>query len=342
MLEAGLPARRWEGFYTPLELEYQPSPGWLIDGFLARDSLTCLYGQPGVGKSFLAQDWALTVASGLGDWMGQPAQDGQVIYIAGEGSAGLTKRIGAWRASRSLEREQTENLLIRVEALNLSDADEAAQFLARLQNQGISPALIIVDTLSRCFGGADENSGRDMAKFIANLDLFRAATGATVLVVHHSGKSEGRGARGHSALLAAIDTSYELRKAAGGTLMLTCDKQRNARPPDKREMRLVEVGESAVLSKLTLGTRTFSQPTELMPRDQLHALRALELETKPTSRSTLCEAVGASTTAMGRTLTSLVALGYVTGNGERPNSPKYGYLLTPAGRSALAHHTQLN
>ncbi|MGK3687187.1 AAA family ATPase, partial [Escherichia coli] len=42
-------------------------------------------------------------------------------------------------------------------------------------------------------GGNDENDSRDMGAFIRGCDELKRRTGATVLVVHHSGKDETKG-----------------------------------------------------------------------------------------------------------------------------------------------------
>ena len=56
-------------------------------------------------------------------------------------------------------------------------------------------ALIVVDTLARSMGAGDENTAKDIAMFIRNCDLLRQSTGAHVMLIHHTGKDEGRGAR---------------------------------------------------------------------------------------------------------------------------------------------------
>lgn len=53
--------------------------------------------------------------------------------------------------------------------------------------------LIILDTLARCFGGSDENAAKDMGAFIQGCDAIKAATQATVLIIHHSGKDRTKG-----------------------------------------------------------------------------------------------------------------------------------------------------
>ena len=54
--------------FTLEELEQLPEEEWLIDGILERGNFTCLYGPPGHGKSFLALDWSLHLATGRERW----------------------------------------------------------------------------------------------------------------------------------------------------------------------------------------------------------------------------------------------------------------------------------
>ena len=54
--------------------------------------------------------------------------------------------------------------------------------------------IIEIDTLSRIMAGGDENNAADMTALIRNIDTLRAATGAHVVLVHHTGKDTARGA----------------------------------------------------------------------------------------------------------------------------------------------------
>ena len=69
---------------------------------------------------------------------------------------------------------------------------------------------MFVDSLSRTAAGMDENASGEMTGYIQVLDRLRETFGATVVVVHESGKNHWRGARGHSALVAAVDTGIEV------------------------------------------------------------------------------------------------------------------------------------
>ena len=89
-----------------------------------------------------------------------------------------------------------------------------------------SPLVIVIDTLSRIMSGGDENSAADMTALIRNLDAIREATGAHIMLVHHTGKDSARGARGHSSLRAATDTEIEVQNEDGNRAAIV-SKQRD-------------------------------------------------------------------------------------------------------------------
>jgi hypothetical protein len=81
-----------------------------------------------------------------------------------------------------------------------------------------------------------------MGRFVANCDRLRLSTGAHVLVVHHSGKDDARGARGHSLLKAAADTEIAVEKnEVSGVITATVAKQRDHRVDDPFAFRLIPV-----------------------------------------------------------------------------------------------------
>jgi len=67
--------------------------------------------------------------------------------------------------------------------------------------------LVVIDTLSRCSGGADENSNTEMARVIAAADQVQQRFHCTVLIVHHAGKDRERGPRGASSLIGNTEPS---------------------------------------------------------------------------------------------------------------------------------------
>ena len=74
------------------ELAALKPPSWLIDKHLPESSFSTIYGPPGVGKSFLVLDWALSIAAGE-RWHIFNVKQCPVLYITSEGVSGLYSRI---------------------------------------------------------------------------------------------------------------------------------------------------------------------------------------------------------------------------------------------------------
>lgn len=172
---------------------------WLVRNVLPRRGLGIIYGSSTAGKTFWALDIIFAVARGLSDWRGLHVTRGDVVYIAAEGVDGVRKRA---RAYGKHHRVPLADLPFRVisDTPNLMKGDHTA--LA----QAIGTAhVIVVDTMSAVMPGADENGGKDVGPVLAHCKQIQEATGALVILIHHSGKNEGAGARGWSGIRAAVD-----------------------------------------------------------------------------------------------------------------------------------------
>lgn len=219
-----------------------PPPEPLIDSYLVKDSLAVLYGPSGAGKTFLTIDWAIHVAD-MPWWNGHDVHGGPVVYVIAEGASGVGRRIDAWTGHHvtNLGKHPIHWL---PQAVNLTDLAEVYAFIEVAT--ALDPVLIVFDTLARCIAGADENSARDMGLVVANLDRVRRATGACVLADHHSGKDTAAGARGSSALRAALDTEIELT-ATDDRLTLKVTKQKDGAEPKPMRLARIPQRESCVL-----------------------------------------------------------------------------------------------
>jgi hypothetical protein len=207
---------------------------WLIKSFLDTKSLAVLFGEPGSMKTFFALDWGLCIAIAQAWHRYVVRKCGPVFYIAGEGFAGLSRRIKAWEISRGISLEDAP-FFVSDRPAQILDADSAAEVVEavdELREQHGAPVLIIIDTLNRNFGPGDENSTADMTRFVSTIDeQLRSRYQCAVLIVHHSGLSATDRARGASALRAALDWEYKLQKDAGGIRTLICTKSKDHEPP---------------------------------------------------------------------------------------------------------------
>jgi hypothetical protein len=203
-----------------------PDPEFLIEGMLVKDAFAVIFGPSGVGKTFLGLSIAFAVATRT-SWNGKAVNGGPVVYVSAEGRAGLKDRSRALQQHNEWSDEPPFSFV--TEPVNFLDQAQIIELINEIKKIAHEPALIIVDTLARCFVGGNENDARDMGLFIFGIDILRRATGAAILVVHHTGKNEKSGERGSSALRGAADTMIK----CGGEMDLVfvqCDKQKDAEP----------------------------------------------------------------------------------------------------------------
>lgn len=222
--------------------------GSLVEGLLDAGAMSVAFGPSNSGKSFWCLDLALHIAAGA-PWRNRAIPSpGLAIHIASEGGTKFVNRlVAAAKHHHGIGPDAPLAVMpTRIDLLH-PDAD-IPSLLAALRDAEIASGhplrLIVVDTLARAMAGGDENSAVDMTAFVANIDELREATGAHVMVVHHSGKDQAKGSRGHSSLRAACDTEIEVtRTGAEGTkdAAAIVRKQRDLQGDEVFPFTLIEV-----------------------------------------------------------------------------------------------------
>jgi hypothetical protein len=203
---------------------HSQSVSWLVKHVIPAESIGMMYGGSGTFKSFIALDAALHIAHGL-PWMGRKTRRGGVIYVAAEGGAGLWARIDAWHRVRRLKVADAD-LQVVPAAVNLTE--DAWRVVEAAQIRGLSPALVVVDTLSQTYAG-EENSANEMAAYFRELgNRFRALWQCAVLLLHHTGHQATERPRGSSAIRANLDFMLGVFRDEKEMLAtLTCAKQKD-------------------------------------------------------------------------------------------------------------------
>jgi hypothetical protein len=78
-------------------------PQWVIKGYLEQANVGQVIGEPKVGKSFITVDMACCIATGT-PWQGAAIKlKGPCIYVAGEGHAGISRRVLAWARHHTID-----------------------------------------------------------------------------------------------------------------------------------------------------------------------------------------------------------------------------------------------
>jgi hypothetical protein len=216
----------------------RPEPDYLIAERIVERSHGMIYGPSGAGKSFVFIGVGLAIA-GIRPWLGADVvKPGPVFYVLTE-AAKVKARIRAGKLAAGLPLDQAVGFYTYPGVVNLSDADSVIRFVETVTPY--HPRLIVIDTLSRCMSG-DENNKADTAIVVAHSDYIREHTEAAIWWVHHSNASESR-ERGSTNLRASCDTVFALAKT-DDLLTLTCEKQRDGEPFEPLRLRLVPVLDS--------------------------------------------------------------------------------------------------
>jgi hypothetical protein len=208
---------------TSSALDDMPALEPLVGDLLHLDTLARIIGPSGHMKSFMTIDIAAHVGTGL-PWHGQYVRPGTVVYLVAEGARGIRKRVRAWEQHHGLVMDNVLFLPRPVQAMS----PEWDTLIAALKRVG--PALIVVDTQARVSVGVEENSNSEMGIVVERMDDLRRATGACVLLIHHTGHI-GEHGRGASAAKGALQSELHVSKkgdsAANMIVTLKTGKQKD-------------------------------------------------------------------------------------------------------------------
>jgi hypothetical protein len=231
-------------------------PTWLVPGFLPAQGIGMLFGPSGSYKSFVALDMGLCLAFGIAGQWGAPPVKNDVLFIAGEGPvATAKKRWPAWMDWQGQEFRGDHRFFILDRVPPYHDSQQWEGVKADLAKLNVKPSLVVIDTLARLLVGLDENSAKDTTMVTGFMENLARHYECMVLVVHHTGKEERKGARGSSALTANMDVVLQTSKREGG-MELRVRKQKDADvPDDPYYFRTKEFAQSIVLER----TETLAQ-----------------------------------------------------------------------------------
>ena len=218
---------------TLAQMRNRPRPEWIIPGFLHERKRNLIFGDSNTGKSFLAADIGLCIATGRA-WHGHAIQKpGAVVYVCAEGADDIMNRVDVWLQHHGLD--DAPNFWIVEDSPNLLEHGDVAGVIERIKNTlDDAPTLVIFDTLAASMTGGNENDALDMGIVIGAVHRVQRECNCGVLVVHHSGKDDSKGPRGNSSLRADVDLAIKVSMdSETGIIAMNGDKWRSG---DKRKI----------------------------------------------------------------------------------------------------------
>ncbi len=199
---------------------WRSSGNAIYKNLLYEKAITVMYGASNVGKSFVATDLMGHIALAR-DWGGfkykpkkpdmRPRPIG-VLYICAEAGKSFDKRLKALGKRLGIEDIPFEIIDAAPKFVkSMDDAKKVVRTIERVEKEKrFKIGLVVVDTLATTFEGGNENSSEDMGLYISNMKYIQRYADCGVFIIHHSGKDQAAGARGHSSLRAATDTEIEV------------------------------------------------------------------------------------------------------------------------------------
>lgn len=219
-------ARLRAALLDPADLDSLPELDPLVSGWLVKDSVARISGAPGSGKSFVVMDLAGCVGTGT-EWQGHEVAQGNVVVLVAEGVRGIAKRRRAWEKAYGKTMTGVKFLPLPVQATE-PEWDAFVQVM-----EEIKPVMVVLDTQARVTVGVDENSATEMGVFVHAVERLRLATGACVLLVHHTSADSDR-ARGSTAVNGAVQTELVVRRTRNEVTIVNTKQKDDAAQPDLR------------------------------------------------------------------------------------------------------------
>jgi len=176
---------------------------WVVPGIIPEAGCGLLVSAPKVGKTRIAIEMALGLASGrrpLGIALRRPTavgffslEDGEYLFSSRlDGS--LNRDHGRFRyhwdghitPDLSWEPPQPLSLFTNFSQIDLSDNTDKQRLYETIEKYGLK--LVIIDTLSMAIGKSDVSNSKDMYAILKDIKTIAKATGCAIMFIHHTRK----------------------------------------------------------------------------------------------------------------------------------------------------------
>src|SRR6266545_2745741 len=291
-----------------------PEQRWLIEDLWAAEAVGIVGGEPKCGKSFLALDVAVAVASGaLCLRRFRPARTGRVLLFAAEDALHVVRaRLVGIAQAAGVAFDTLDIQVITAPTVRLDlpeDQHRLRETVALLQ-----PTLLVLDPFVRLHR-IDENAAAEVAPVLAYLRDLERHFHTAVLLVHHARKGAGharagQALRGSSELHAWGDSNLYLRRR-GDTLCLAIE-HRAAPSRDGLVLELRVAGDALALHLVDSGERGVDERDPSSGLSRLdHVEQFLATLAAPITRRDLRRACRMRDSALGEALGQLLTAGRV-------------------------------
>jgi len=193
---------------------------WLIERLWTHQAVGIVGGSPKSGKTWLALEMAVSVASGSPclDTFAVLSPGPVLLYAAEDSASALRARVEILAGVHKVDFKQLDVHIITADSLRLDSPDHQARLESTLHVY--QPVLLVIDPLVRVHS-IDENVAGQVSVLLGYLRSLQRKTGAAIALVHHFRKSvsptsaAGYSLRGSGDLYAWLDSFLYLRMHQG-------------------------------------------------------------------------------------------------------------------------------
>lgn len=221
---------RWDG-----EGKFEP-PLWLVRDLITESAVGLVIGESQAAKSFVAVYLAICMALGV-LFFTKKVKQGGVLFVAAEAAATIHERIEAIRRGfvlPLLSQSETGSTAVDPQKLPIAvlesipdlataaGAKELETSLKQMCDQmkdrfGMPVRAVIIDTIGAAFGITNWNDAGEARRVTSTMARLKDATGATIIGIHHHGKTIERGATGSFVFTADPDFVVSIFREADNT-----------------------------------------------------------------------------------------------------------------------------
>jgi hypothetical protein len=285
---------------------------WLIERLWTHQAVGIIGGSPKSGKTWLALEMAVSVASGSPclDAFAVLSPGPVLLYAAEDSAATLRGRVETLSRLHKVNFDRLDVHIITVDSLRLDRPDHQDRLESTLQVY--KPALLVLDPLVRVHA-IDENVAGQVALLLGYLRSLQRKTGSAIALTHHVRKNTsptgagGNSLRGSGDLYAWLDSFLYLRMNQGQRILSA--EHRSAPAFGPISLELVQSDPTGPHLKITASNETQSDP----PKDGLTA-RILDLlsgATEPLTVDALRSRLQVRNQRVGEALRNLLQEGRV-------------------------------
>jgi hypothetical protein len=210
-----LPVVRASEIETPVHRQ-----SWLIDRLWTHQAVGVIGGSPKSGKTWLALEMAVSVASGRPcfDTFTVASPGPVLLYAAEDSTTTLRSRLETLARIHKIDFERLNVHVITIDSLRLDQPEHQSRLESTLY--AYKPVLLVLDPLVRVHS-IDENVAGQMAALLGFLRSLQRKVGTAIALVHHVRKNAsptgtaGYSLRGSGDLYAWLDSFLYLRMHQG-------------------------------------------------------------------------------------------------------------------------------